>query len=93
MSNRISIEPTMFVNVRSGEESFGVRVYDDSDCFYDNGWESIPDDNVEVLREALSRANDGMLELLLCVRDGERGVYIGGIWFDWDDVKTVFEQE
>ena len=95
MSNHICLEPTRFVNVRSGDESLGVRVYDDEGCYYDNSWVSIPDDDLEVLREtlssALSSANDDVLTVLFCVRDGKRGLFIGGVWYDWVQVKSCFD--
>lgn len=93
MSNRVNIEPTKFENVRTGEVSLGVRVYDDEGCFYDNSWESIPDDDLEVLRIAYQQASTGVSELLAYVYESEKGLYIGGTWYEWDEIKSVFEQE
>ena len=50
MSNRICIEPTEFKNVRSGTVSYGYRAYDDYGNTYDNNWDAIPDDDLEVLK-------------------------------------------
>ncbi|TXI89801.1 MAG: hypothetical protein E6Q36_02735 [Chryseobacterium sp.] len=48
MSNMLSIIPTKFENVRSGATTYGVRVYDSYESAYDNTWDSIPDDDVEL---------------------------------------------
>lgn len=56
MSNRLVIEPTEFINSRTGDKSYGIRVYDDYEQLYDNNWESIPDDDVEVYHLAKESA-------------------------------------
>ena len=93
MSNRISIEPTKFEDVRTGEVSLGVRVYDNEECLYDNSWDEIPDDDLEVLRVAYEQASVGVRALLQYVWESERGMYIGGTWYEWDEIKSAFEQE
>lgn len=55
--NRVTIEPTKFVNVRTGHATFGVRVYDDEGQSYDNTWDSIPEDDLEVLKLVLASDN------------------------------------
>jgi hypothetical protein len=92
MSNRANIEPTEFKNVRTGEKTYGVRVYDDYDQMYDNTWDSIPDNDMDVLREVLkSDARDlqGILEFIM---ENEKGICIGGNWYDWDEIKDLFEE-
>lgn len=44
----LNIEPTIFENFRTGEKSFGVRVFDEYGQDYDNTWESIPDDDKDI---------------------------------------------
>lgn len=53
MSNNLVIEPTEFINSRTGEKSFGVRVYDDYESAYINTWESVPEDDFDVLDKTL----------------------------------------
>lgn len=48
MSNVLCIEPTEFKNVRTGNVSFGVRVYDNYEKCYINTWDSIPEDDEEL---------------------------------------------
>jgi hypothetical protein len=91
MSNHICVEPTKFENVRTGEVSLGVRVYDDEGCFYDNSWDEIPDDDMEVLRLTMERASDDIRTVLCCVSGAERGLFIGGKWYDWEQVKPYLE--
>ena len=50
MSNRLVIEPTEFKNISDGVISYGVRVYDDYGQSYDNTWDKIPKDDMEILK-------------------------------------------
>jgi hypothetical protein len=36
--NRVCIEPSKFTDLRSGEESFGWRAFDDHSQTYDSSW-------------------------------------------------------
>ena len=88
MSNRIVIEPTKFIGTKSGYESIGIRVYDSMTQAYDNSWDEIPDDDMEILKKAMDSQNssiESMFELPLF-----NGVEIGGNWYSWDDIKHLF---
>lgn len=50
MSNLLVIEPTRFEDIRTGTISLGYRVYDNYGQFYMNNEESIPDNNLEVIK-------------------------------------------
>ena len=89
MSN-ITIQPTKFVNVRTGENTLGVRVYDDYGQSYDNTWESIPDDDHEILK-IIIKSDDkvvrGMMEFL---QEDQKSIDIGGAYYSWDEIKYLF---
>lgn len=90
MSNRATIEPTEFVNIRSGEKSLGVRVYDDFDQAYDNSWDEIPKDDLDILRKVQESSDEKINAILDSVQINEKGITIGGNWHDWDEIKGCF---
>jgi hypothetical protein len=93
MSNRINIEPTKFINARTGHETFGVRIYDDYNQSYDNCWESVPDDDGEVFQLVLvNSADESISDMLDFIKTMQQGVYIGGRWYDWAWVKHQMEE-
>ena len=96
MSNRLTIEPTEFHNIRTGKKTLGVRVYDDYDQQYLDAWDEIPDNDMDVLEKLikytesygdLGGVKDAMLDH---VQENQKGVYIGGEWYDWDQIKSLF---
>jgi hypothetical protein len=88
MSNRASIQPTKFENVRSGHVTLGVRVHDDYGQSYDNTWDSIPDDDLDVLQKVL----DSEDEVIKSILTPDKGIYIGDIWYDWEQIKHLWEE-
>jgi hypothetical protein len=91
MSNPVNIVPTEFLNVRSGNKTFGVRVYDDHDQAYDNTWESTPDDDLDVLEKVLECDNEAIRGIMDFVKENEKGVDIDGTYYDWDEIKDCFQ--
>ena len=92
MSNRMYIEPTEFINTRSGEKTYGVRVYDDYAAAYDNTWDSIPASDIEVLKMVLKMDGKEIQEMFENVQENEKGISIGGTWYDWEDIKDIIEE-
>jgi hypothetical protein len=91
MSNRISIDPTEFVNIRSGSKTFGVRVYDDYGCAYDNTWESIPDDDMDIIEKVLECENEVIRDMMNFVKEEEKGIDIDGTYYEWDEIKECWQ--
>ena len=89
MANNVSIEPCEFHNVRTGEVTYGVRIYDDAGCTYDNCWDSIPDDDLEVLRKVIEGANEFTSGLLDYIRESERWIFIGGERYEFEQIKDI----
>lgn len=88
MPNTVTIEPTIFENARTGEKTYGYRIYDDTEAFYNNNLKSIPDDDLDVLEEALQDNNARyMFEF---IKEYQRGVEIGGIYYEWEEIKELF---
>lgn len=89
MSNRATIEPTVFVNERTGIKSHGVRVYDDYDQTYDNTWDSIPDDDMDVLKKVMESDDEKISGIIDHITESQKGIYIGENWYDWDEIKEI----
>lgn len=51
MANAINIESTTF---NSTTKSYGYRMYDDYDKTYCNMWDSIPENDLEILEKVIS---------------------------------------
>jgi len=71
------------------EVTYGVRVYDDYGHSYINTWDSIPDDDLDVLAQVIEDA-DGTIEVMLdhC-REHKQGLYIGGEWYDYEQIGNL----
>ena len=91
MSNRICLEPTEFTDVRSGSVSYGFRVFDDYGKGYSNLWESIPDDDLEVLAKALEVDDDDVMTVLDAVMEQKTGIYIGETYYPWEEISHLFD--
>ena len=90
MSNRIVIEPTKFIGTKSGYESLGIRVYDSKTQAYDNSWDEMPDDDMEILKKAMD-SGVSSIESMFALQFFDV-VEIGGNWYSWDDIKHLFTE-
>ena len=92
MNNRVTIEPTEFVNVRDGTKTYGVRVYDDFGQMYDNTWESIPKDDMKVLQKVLKSDGNEFVETMEFIKENEKDICIGGEYYKWEEIKKYFDE-
>jgi len=90
MSNHIVIQPTKFVNVRSGNSTLGVRVYDNYGHSYDNTWDSIPDDDLEILKLVLEMDNEVVRSMMEFIKEDQKSIEIGGEYYHWESIKHLF---
>lgn len=95
MSNRAHIISTEFTNIHSGEKSIGVRIFDDYYAGYVNHWDDLPDDPMQLLRRCIDEASgdDAMTSLFDNIQEFEKGCYIDDSWYDWEQIKHVFDDE
>jgi hypothetical protein len=106
MSNKIHFEPTKFESVRTGSITYGCRVYDEGNATYTNAtytntWDSIPDDDVDIIAKCLKNfsyrgafnAPDDFSNMLEFIESEENGVFVGDIWYDWDEIKHLFAEK
>ena len=90
MSNRVTIAPTKFENVRSGSITKGIRFYDGYDQGYSNTWEVLPDDDLEVLQMAIDLDDSTLKGMLEFVQENRDGICIGDEYYPWDKIKHLF---
>jgi hypothetical protein len=91
MSNRVTITSTKFVNIKEGSDTLGFRMYDDEGQQYDNTWESIPDNDLDVLAKVKDESdNKEVVAMLDFIQEVESGISIDGTWYDWDEIKHLF---
>jgi len=87
--NTIRIEPTKFVDVRDGIETFGYRIFDSYGSAYDNTLKSIPDDNLELLKIVVENDNDVIQDMLEYLVETENGLEIGGTYYSFEKIKHI----
>lgn len=93
MSNRAWITPTKFEDLRTGDVSYGVRVHDDYAMTFDDSWEAIPEDDLEILARVLKEADEATQAILASVQENQRGCYLGGSWYTWEEIKSLWEHD
>ena len=86
--NRIVIEPTIFRDVRTGYESKGFRMYDDYNQAYDNLWESIPDDDMDVLKKICKENECIEIKAMIdFIKEHHCGINIGSELYEYEQIK------
>ena len=92
--NRVTIEPTKFTDLRSGEETFGWRAFDDYSQAYDNTWseKDVPKDDLDFLTRVLEVSDDetlwGMLEFC---EENEQGIHVGSSFIEWQEFSPLLK--
>jgi hypothetical protein len=91
MSNRVEIVTCEFHNVfgtrKTGEVTKGYRIYDDYGMTYGNTWESMPEDDGDILRairDEADQAADTMIDFAL-----EHGLSINGNFHESEEVQKM----
>ncbi len=89
--NNVTIEPTQFVNMRSGNSTLGFRAYDDEDKVYCNVMEVISDDDLEFLEAAreAARGDEGFESMLDFCNENGKGLYIGDVWYEYFKIESI----
>ncbi len=99
MSNRTTIQQQTSTVRHNGETSKEVVVFDNYgsgtinlDTYSDNFY----DDDLELLATVIQVVDEGGLGnvrgILDHVQENETGMFIEGTWYDWKDIKHVFEK-
>lgn len=89
--NRVTLQPIVFENHPQGDKTYGYCIYDDHGQTYCNTWESIPDDDLEILGKVINDGDEIAQSILSYVLDCARGLYIGDMWYNWDQIEHLLE--
>ena len=92
MSNRLVVEPTEFKNLSNGEINLGVRVYDDYYQSYDNTWDEIPKNDMDILKKVMDMGNEVQI-MLDHVKENQKGITIGLYYHDWDEIEKIMTED
>jgi hypothetical protein len=90
--NRVYIEPSKFTDLRSGEESFGWRAFDDHSQTYDSSWSKvdISDDAVAFLKRVMATSEDKALWAMLdFCGNFSQGINVGVTFIDWPELSLL----
>lgn len=90
--NRVSIAPTKFTNLRSGEETFGWRALDDLSQTYCNTWrrEDVPENDLEFLKRVFATSEDTTLWAMVSFcSDFRQGILVGDNFVDWPALRPL----
>ena len=96
MSNQITINLVAIENIRTGNITYGYTVSDDygnsyNDSLYDSKQEC-PDDDLVFLADVIENFNtDYVRDLFDYIQEAEIGIMIGKTYYDWDEIKSLFE--
>lgn len=93
MSNRIKICPTEFTDIRTGVKSYGIRMFDDYDESYDDSWDTIPVKDLDIIKRVIEVGDKTITAMIDYVIEHQQGICVGENWYDWDEIKHLFENE
>ena len=91
MSNQVNIQTTIFQNHPNGGQTKGFRIYDGYGQAYDNTWDSIPDDDLEILAQVLESDDQTVVEMLDFLMEHDKGICINNEHYAWDRIKHLWD--
>lgn len=92
MASRVSIQPLRIINVRTGRESFEIKLYIDEYKTYLSS-DEIPDDDIQLLKDIkdlVDNDDDGDIDSALNIIKDMQEVTIGDKRYTWEEIKDVF---
>lgn len=92
MSNRVHLNAVK-MEYLDGTLSYGYTISDDEDMSFDNNAEAMIEDDLDLLRYAKKTADASTEGMLDFIQETEKGILINGTWYDWDEIKQVWEKE
>ena len=97
MSNRATIQRTVFQNYGDIQETYGYRAYDDYGQAYGNCFEKADLDasDEDFIRQVNAQSDETVGAILCHCLEFEQGIYIDGDWkeFDWLKKTLATEEE
>lgn len=89
--NRVSLIRTKFTDLRSGDENYGYRIYDD----YAQEYSMFPDntkpkeDDGEFLKDVSNGCPSGVTEMIDWAM--EHGMYIDDVWYGAEEIQNLLK--
>lgn len=100
MSNRASIQQETLIVHKTGKKYNNVNVFDDyghDSIPLDDYFDTFYEDDMELLQFVLERIKEGdcfdaVASVIDHVAETQKGMYIEGTWYDWEEIKKVFDK-
>jgi len=97
MSNQITIRPTEFRNIRTGDVTFGYRMYDNYGQTYDNcifnTKDDIPDDDLELVKMVKDNPNDVAGAMFDYIQENQGDIWVDDEWYEWEKIKHLWDEQ
>ena len=93
MSNKVVIMPTVFIDAKTGGETYGYRAYDDYAQTYFNIWEDIPDNDMDILKRAIEEHDETLGSMFEYVQEYQTGITIGDDYYEWEEIALLFNED
>jgi len=89
--NQVCIQTTEFKNIPQGTVTKGFRIYDNEGCHYDNTWETIPENDLDVLTMVAQghTIHDPISDMLDFVAENELPIIINDERYEWEQIKDI----
>ena len=68
-------------------------MFDNYGQVYDNTWESIPDDDLEVSTKVMESEDRHIVNMLDFLHETGIGLFVGDTWYEWDQIKHLWESQ
>ena len=92
VSNRLCVQPTEFKNYKSNDVTLGYRIYDDYGQYYNNCWDSIPDNDFDILRKVLEDDSEALMDMIAFLQYNCEGLYIGDNYYEYEEVASILTE-
>jgi hypothetical protein len=88
--NNLYIVGTEFKCPKNGKVQYGYRIYNDGNSHYETGWDSIPQENLDLLKEVVETCEiDGIKEMLVDAASVGNAVCINDEWYTGKQVALI----
>ena len=92
----ILIIPSEFKNVRTGEISYGYRLFDEYVIDFEDKWETIPEEDLEFLREVIKTIknynNAEVMNAFFFLLENKNPISIGNTEYGYEQVVEIIEE-
>ena len=91
----IVIIPSEFKNVRTGEISYGYRLFDEYVIDFEDKWKAIPEEDLEFLREVIKTIkhynNAEVMNAFFFLLEYKNSITIDNTEYSYEQVKEIIQ--